>query len=77
MSICSKDVKYQKVKHLDYGGGLHKSHIFISISMSNMKVIKIGQKYFLWTFLWFLVMITYDVKIDVNICEPHYVNFFL
>ena len=24
MSICQKDVKYQKVNHHDYGGGSHK-----------------------------------------------------
>ena len=27
MSSCQKDVKYQKVKHLDYGGGSHKKYI--------------------------------------------------
>ena len=27
MSSCQKDVKYQKVKHLDYGGGSHKKNI--------------------------------------------------
>ena len=27
MSSCQKDVKYQKVKHLDYGGGSHKKLI--------------------------------------------------
>ena len=25
MSSCQKDVKYQKVKHLDYGGGSLKN----------------------------------------------------
>ena len=44
--------------------------------MSHMKVIKIDQKYFLWTFWGFLVTILYDVKIDVNFCEPHYFNLF-
>ena len=44
--------------------------------MSNMKVTKIAQKYFLWTFWGFLVTIICDVKIDVNICEPHCVNLF-
>ena len=48
----------------------------MSILTSNMKVIKIAQKYFLWTFWGFLVTIISDVKIDVNICEPHCVNFF-
>ena len=53
------------------------SHIFMSILTSDMKVIKIGQKYFLWTFWGFLVSIICDIKIDVNMCEPHYSNFFL
>ena len=39
-----------------------------------MNVIEIGQKYFLLTFWGFLVTIIFDVKIDVNICEPYYVN---
>ena len=51
------------------------SHIFMSILTSHMKVIKIGQKYFLWTFWGFLVSMICDVKIDVNMCEPHYVKF--
>ena len=34
------------------------------------------SKYFLWTFWGFLVTIMSDVKIDVNICEPHCVNLF-
>ena len=29
MSICQKDVKFQKAKHLDYGGGSHKKLIGI------------------------------------------------
>ena len=52
------------------------SQIFMSILTSHMKVIKIGQKYFLWTFWGFLVSIICDIKIDVKMCEPHYVNFF-
>ena len=48
----------------------------MSILTSHIKVIKIGQKYFLWTFRVFLVTIICDVKIYVNICEPHYVNVF-
>ena len=46
----------------------------ILILMSHMKVVKISQKYFLWTFWVFLVTIICDVKIDINMCEPHYVN---
>ena len=71
------------MKHLDYGGGSQKkkltswgSHILMSILMSNMKVTKIAQKYFLWTFWGFLVTIICDIQIDVNICEPHCVNLF-
>ena len=48
----------------------------MSSLMSNMKVTKIGQKYFLCTFCGFLVTIICDVKIDINMCESHYVNFF-
>ena len=51
-------------------------HILMSIFTSSMKVTKIGQKYFLWTFWGFLVMIICDIKIDINMCEPHYVNLF-
>ena len=43
---------------------------------SNMKVTKIGQKYFRCTFCGFMVTIICDVKIDINMCEPHYVKFF-
>ena len=52
------------------------SHILTSILMSNMKVTKIFQKHFLCTFWGFLVTIICDVKIDINMCEPHYVNLF-
>ena len=47
-----------------------------SILMSNMKVTKIVQKHFLCTFWGFLVTIICDIKIDINMCEPHYVNLF-
>ena len=46
----------------------------MSILTSDMKVIKIAQKYFLWTFWGFLVTIICDIKIDINICESHCVN---
>ena len=52
------------------------SHILTSILMSNMKVTKIVQKHFLCTFWGFLVTIIWDVKIDINMCEPHYANLF-
>ena len=41
-----------------------------------MKVTKIVQKHFLCTFWGFLVTIICKVKIDINMCEPHYVNLF-
>ena len=34
------------------------------------------SKYFLCTFWGFLVTIICDIKIDINLCEPHYVNLF-
>ena len=48
----------------------------MSILMSNMKVTKIVQKHFLCTFWGFLVTIICDVKIDISMCKPHYVNLF-
>ena len=45
--------------------------------LSNIKVTIVGQKYFLCIFWGFLVTIICDIKIDINICEPHYVNFFV
>ena len=48
----------------------------MSILTSNMKVTKIVQKHFLCTYRGFLVTIICDVKIDVNMFEPHYVNLF-
>ena len=31
-----------------------------------------------WKYFWpILVTFIFDIKIDVNMCEPHYVNFFL
>ena len=49
----------------------------MSILMSNMKVTKIVQKHFLCPFGGFLVTIICDVKIDISMCEPHYVNLFI
>ena len=75
-------VKCQKIKHLDYGGGSQKknkltqwgSHILMSILMSQMMITKnpqnVHRKYF-WAIL---LTFIFDVKIDINICEPHYVN---
>ena len=39
--------------------------------MPHVKVIKNGQKYFLWTFSGFLVTIISDVKIDINMSIWH------
>ena len=44
----------------------------MSIFKSSMKVTKIGQKYFLRVF----GEIMCDIKIDINMCEPHYINLF-
>ena len=85
MSSCQKDVKCQNVKMSNIWtmGEVHKkiyitrfTDILMLILTSHMKVITISQKYFLWTFWGFLMTITSDVKIDVNMCEPHYVNLF-
>ena len=42
----------------------------------NFDVTKIVQKHFLCTFWEFLLTIICDVKIDISMCEPHYVNLF-
>ena len=89
MSKCQKDVKMSKrcqmsksqtqtIEKVHKKNKLTKwgSHILMSILTSNMKVTKIVQKHFLCTFWGFLVTIICDVKIDVNMCEPHYVNLF-
>ena len=44
---------------------------------TNIKVTKISQKYILCTFWGFLVTIICDIRIDINIYEPHHVNLFL
>ena len=83
MSSCQKDVKCQNIKHLDYGGGSKKrkltqwgSQILTSILTSHMMLTKnpqnVHRKYFWPNFITFIC----DVKIDINICEHHYVNLF-
>ena len=62
---------HKKYKFTPWG-----SQIMMSILMSNMKVTKIVQKHSLCTFWGVLVTIICDVKIDINMCEPHYVNLF-
>ena len=44
---------------------------------SHMKVIKISQNTFYGHFGKFLMTIKCYVKIDINMCEPNYVNLFL
>ena len=52
------------------------SHMLMSILTSHMMVTKnpqnVHRKYF-WAIL---LTFIFDVKIDINICEPHYVNLF-
>ena len=62
---------HKKIKLTQWG-----SQILTSILMSQMMVTKNSQnvhrKYF-WAILMTFIS---DVKIDVNMCEPHYVNLF-
>ena len=85
MSNSQKDVKYQKVKHTDYGGGSQKkkkihimrfTHIDINFDIKYEGHQNCSKILFLSTFWGFLVTIIWDVKIDINMCEPHYVNLF-
>ena len=84
MSNCQKDVKCKKVKHMDHGRGLQKK-----INWHN-EVHRYWCQF--WCQIWRspkLVKNTFyahfegfwwpscDVKIDVNIFDPHYVNFFV
>ena len=87
VSKCQKDVKLskrcQKVKHLDYGGGSPKkkkkntqwgSHIDVNFHITydgDQNTQNVHRKYF-WPILMTFIC---DVKIDVNMCEPHCVNF--
>ena len=87
MLNCQKDVKLsktcQKVKHLDCAGGSQKKINILRFTYIDVNFdIKYEghqnwSKYFLCTFGGFLVTIIFDIKIDVNVCEPHYVNIFL
>ena len=80
MSSCQKDVYCQKIKYLDYGKFTKNkltswgSHILTSILISHMMVTKnpqsVHRKYF-WTIL---VTFIFDIKLDINICKPCYVN---
>ena len=87
MSSCQKDVKLSKrcqISKNQTPEEVHKknkltqwgSQILTSILTSQMMVTKnpqnVHRKYF-WA-----VLITFisDVKIDINMCEPHYVNLF-
>ena len=80
MSSCQKNVKCQKIKHLDYGGGSQKikltqwgSQILTSILMSQMMVTKNPQNV-LRKYFWAILMMF--ISDDINMCEPHYVNLF-
>ena len=48
----------------------------MSILMSHMKVTKNPQNVHRKCFWTILVTYIFDVKIDINMCEPHYVNLF-
>ena len=52
------------------------SHILMSILMSHMMVTKNPQNVHRKCFWTILVTFIFDIKIDVNMCEPHYVNLF-
>ena len=78
-------VKCQKIKHLDYGGGSQKkinwhniwgSHILTSILTSHMMVTKNPQNVHRNYFWAILLTFIFDIKFDISICEPHYVNLF-
>ena len=62
---------HKKIKLTQWG-----SQIFTSILTSQMMVTKnpqnVHRKYF-WPILMTFVS---DIKIDINMCEPHYVNLF-
>ena len=83
MSSFQKDVKCQKVKHMDYGGGSQKnkftyysSHILMSILTSHMMVTKNPQNVHRKCYWTILVTFIFNIKIDINMCEPHYGNLF-
>ena len=48
----------------------------MSILMSHMMVTKDPQYVHKKCFWTILVTFIFDIKIDINMCEPHYVNFF-
>ena len=82
--MCQKDVKCQKVKHIDYGGGLQKKinwhnevHTFWRQFWRQIwRSPKLFQNTFYAHFegFWWPSYVT--SKIDVSMCEPHYVNLF-
>ena len=51
-------------------------HILMSILMSHMMVTKNPQNVHRNYFWAILLTFIFDIKIDINICEPHYVNLF-
>ena len=84
MSNCQKDVKCQKnqthrlwrrfTKKINWHNEVHTFwHQFLT---SHMMVTKNPQNVHRKCFWTILVTFIFDVKIDVNMCEPHYVNLF-
>ena len=53
------------------------SHILMSILMSHMIVTKNPQNVHRNYFWAILLPFIFDIKIDINMCEPHHVNLFL
>ena len=84
VSYCpyfKKDVKKSNTwtmeevhKKINWHNEVHK--ILTSILMSHMMVTKNPQNVHRKCFWTILVTFIFDVKIDVNMCEPHYVNLF-
>ena len=90
MSSCQKDVKLSKrcqmsksqthrlwrrfTKKINWHNEVHTYwHQFLT---SHMMVTKNPQNVHRKCFWTILVTFIFDVKIDVNMCEPHYVNLF-
>ena len=87
MSNCQKDVKLtnvKKVKSLDYREGSQNIinwhnkvyRYWCQVWHQIWRSPKLLRNTFYAHFEEFLVTIICDIKIDVNMCEPHYVNLF-
>ena len=91
MSSCQKDVKLSKrcqmsksqthglwrrfTKKINWHNEVHT--YWLQFWHQIWKSLKLVKNTFLWTFWGFLVSIIFDVKIDINMCESHYVSSFL